>query len=242
MPACLIGMEACVGAHHLSRRLSLLGHDARLMPAKYVRPYSKGQKNDFRDAEAIADTKLCTFFSDSAAEVSTASQRSLLDTEEALLHSKVAVARSRRLLEAVMINFVGADVHEVISSVLGDTLKLNYAIDPKVQGTVTFRTMSPILKSDLLGLLEDMLALAGVAMVPQDGGYNIIPLDQASKVPPIFESAQRNAAGRNPSCSSLAWRESPPDVWLSNHSETMRRNSQNSLSIRGSAARGLAWR
>jgi len=55
MPPCLIGMEAGVGAHHLSRRLRALGHDARLMPAKYVRPYSKGQKNDFRDAEAIAE-------------------------------------------------------------------------------------------------------------------------------------------------------------------------------------------
>jgi len=55
MPPCLIGMEACVGAHHLSRKLKELGHDARLMPAKYVRPYSKGQKNDFRDAEAIAE-------------------------------------------------------------------------------------------------------------------------------------------------------------------------------------------
>src|SRR5205807_2675045 len=55
MPPCLIGMEACVGAHHLSRQLKGLGHDARLMPAKYVRPYSKGQKNDFRDAEAIAE-------------------------------------------------------------------------------------------------------------------------------------------------------------------------------------------
>ena len=48
MPPCLIGMEACVGAHHLSRKLTSLGHDARLMPAKYVRPYSRGQKNDFR--------------------------------------------------------------------------------------------------------------------------------------------------------------------------------------------------
>src|SRR5262249_50433266 len=54
LPPCLIGMEACVGAHHLSRKLTSLGHDARLMPAKYVRPYSRGQKNDFRDAEAIA--------------------------------------------------------------------------------------------------------------------------------------------------------------------------------------------
>ena len=39
MPRCLIGMEASVGAHHLSRKLQMLGHEARLMPAKYVRPY-----------------------------------------------------------------------------------------------------------------------------------------------------------------------------------------------------------
>jgi transposase len=55
LPPCRIGREACVGAHHLSRTLTALGHDARLMPAKYVRPYSKGQKNDYRDAEAIAE-------------------------------------------------------------------------------------------------------------------------------------------------------------------------------------------
>jgi transposase len=54
---CLIEMEACVGAHHLSRKLQALGHDARLMPAKYVRPYSKGEKNDYRDAEAIAEAE-----------------------------------------------------------------------------------------------------------------------------------------------------------------------------------------
>jgi len=53
MAPCLIGMEACVGAHHLSWKLKALGHDARLMPAKYVRHYSKGPKNDFRDAEAV---------------------------------------------------------------------------------------------------------------------------------------------------------------------------------------------
>ena len=54
-PACLIGMEACVGSHHLSRRLIALGHDARLMPAKYVKPFLKGHKNDYRDAEANAE-------------------------------------------------------------------------------------------------------------------------------------------------------------------------------------------
>ena len=55
LPPCMIGMEACVGAHHLSRKLRSLGHDARLMPAKYVRPYCKGEKNDYRDAEAISE-------------------------------------------------------------------------------------------------------------------------------------------------------------------------------------------
>jgi transposase len=55
MPRCLVGMEACVGAHHLARKLATFGHDTRLMPAKYVRPYARGQKNDFNDAEAIAE-------------------------------------------------------------------------------------------------------------------------------------------------------------------------------------------
>ncbi len=55
LPPCLIGMEACVGAHHLSRRLLALGHDARLMPGQYVKPYLRGQKNDFRDAEAVTE-------------------------------------------------------------------------------------------------------------------------------------------------------------------------------------------
>ncbi len=57
LPPCLIGMEACVGSHHLSRRLIALGHDARLMPAQYVKPFlkEKGHKNDYRDAEASAE-------------------------------------------------------------------------------------------------------------------------------------------------------------------------------------------
>src|SRR5258708_38772045 len=55
IPPCLIGMEACVGAHHLSRKPASLGHHARLRPAKYVRPYSKGQKHELKEAQAIPD-------------------------------------------------------------------------------------------------------------------------------------------------------------------------------------------
>jgi len=52
---CTIAMEACCGAHHLGRLLVAQGHTVKLMPPEYVRPYVKAQKNDDRDAEAIAE-------------------------------------------------------------------------------------------------------------------------------------------------------------------------------------------
>ena len=55
LPSCVIAMEACCGAHHLGRLLSGQGHEVRLMSPEYVRPYVKAQKNDDRDAEAIAE-------------------------------------------------------------------------------------------------------------------------------------------------------------------------------------------
>ncbi len=55
LPRCVMAMEACCGAHHLARRLRDQGHEVRLMSPEYVRPYVKAQKNDDRDAEAIAE-------------------------------------------------------------------------------------------------------------------------------------------------------------------------------------------
>ena len=55
IPRCLIGMEACSGAHHIGRQLAAVDHDVRLIPAQYVKPFLKGHKNDYRDAEAIAE-------------------------------------------------------------------------------------------------------------------------------------------------------------------------------------------
>lgn len=52
---CTVAMEACCGAHHLGRQIAEQGHTVRLMSAEYVRPYVKAQKNDERDAEAIAE-------------------------------------------------------------------------------------------------------------------------------------------------------------------------------------------
>ena len=55
LPPCVVAMEACCGAHHLGRLLREQGHQVRLMSPEYVRPYVKAQKNDDRDAEAIAE-------------------------------------------------------------------------------------------------------------------------------------------------------------------------------------------
>jgi transposase len=55
LPPCIVGMEACCGSHHLGRLFAAQGHDVRLMPPEYVRPYVKAQKNDDRDAEGIAE-------------------------------------------------------------------------------------------------------------------------------------------------------------------------------------------
>lgn len=52
---CVVGVEACATAHHWARTLSAFGHEVRLMPAAYVKPYVKRQKNDMRDAEAICE-------------------------------------------------------------------------------------------------------------------------------------------------------------------------------------------
>lgn len=55
LPPCTIGLEACPGGHHWARLLSNMGHDVRLLPAQYVRPYVKTNKNDAADAEAICE-------------------------------------------------------------------------------------------------------------------------------------------------------------------------------------------
>ena len=58
LPSCIVGMEACLSAHFVSRTLHKLGFEPRIIPAKYTRPFVKGQKNDFNDAEAIAEAAL----------------------------------------------------------------------------------------------------------------------------------------------------------------------------------------
>jgi len=55
LPQCLVGMEACASAHHWARELGALGHEVKLIPPQYVKPYVRGNKNDYNDALAIAE-------------------------------------------------------------------------------------------------------------------------------------------------------------------------------------------
>jgi transposase len=55
LPPCLVGLEASGSGHHWARELNKLGHEARMMPPAYVKPYIRRQKNDAADAEAICE-------------------------------------------------------------------------------------------------------------------------------------------------------------------------------------------
>lgn len=55
---CIVGMEACLSGHFVSRTLRALGHEPRIIPAIYTKPFVKGQKNDYNDAEAVAEAAL----------------------------------------------------------------------------------------------------------------------------------------------------------------------------------------
>ncbi len=58
LPRCVVGMEACLSAHIVSRSLRGLGFEPRIIPEIYVKPFKKGQKNDYNDEEAIAEAAL----------------------------------------------------------------------------------------------------------------------------------------------------------------------------------------
>ena len=88
--------------------------------------------------------------------------------------------------EEVTMNFVNADVREVVNEVLGNALGLTYVVDPHVQGTITLRSAKPLKRSAALGVLEDVLAMNGAALVRDGEVYRILPIADAVTSPPIL--------------------------------------------------------
>lgn len=125
MPACVIGMEACAGAHHLGRALRAQGHTARLMPPQYVKPFVKANKNDYRDAEANAEAvgrptmRFVPVKSEAQLDLQTihrvrqrlVGRRTALTNQlrAILLERGITIAQTRRALEKALTSIVSDD-------------------------------------------------------------------------------------------------------------------------------------
>ncbi|HYC12664.1 MAG TPA: secretin N-terminal domain-containing protein, partial [Stellaceae bacterium] len=93
----------------------------------------------------------------------------------------------------ITLNFVDADVREVVRSVVGDVLHMNFSIDPRVQGTVTVQTSRPLRREDVLPTLVEVLRASGLALVQRDGIYWLVPLEEAARG---AGTSRTTAAGR----------------------------------------------
>lgn len=83
----------------------------------------------------------------------------------------------------VSLNFDDADIYSVIMTVFNEILKVNYIIDPRVTGRVTFRSIAPVPREKVLPLMEVILRLNGVAVVEESGLYRIIPINDLAREP-----------------------------------------------------------
>ena len=83
----------------------------------------------------------------------------------------------------VSFSFDDADVFSVIQTIFGDILKVNYVIDPQVKGRVTYRSVAPIPRDNVLPLMEVILRMNGIAIVEDAGLYRIIPIADIPREP-----------------------------------------------------------
>lgn len=83
----------------------------------------------------------------------------------------------------VSLNFDDADIYTVVQTIFANILRYNYVIDPRVKGRVTFRSIAPVARADVLPLMEVILRLNGIAIVEESGLYRIIPISEASREP-----------------------------------------------------------
>ncbi len=83
---------------------------------------------------------------------------------------------------SITLDFADTDIREVVAQILGNTLHVNYAIDPSVHGTATLRTVSPLAESQLIPVLQSLLAQNGATLVSNGGVYRVLPTALAAGV------------------------------------------------------------
>ena len=113
-----------------------------------------------------------------------------------------AVSHTRQLAPAkndeVRFNFDDADLFEVIQTVFGDILKVNYMVDPKVKGRINFRTVTPVTKEDVLPLMGVLLKMNGAGFVDDKGLYRVLPLNEIpGTTPQVFVYPLQNTKAKH---------------------------------------------
>ena len=83
----------------------------------------------------------------------------------------------------VTLNFDDADVFTIIQTIYGTVLKVNYVVDPRIKGRVTFRAVAPVPQDNVLPLMEVILRLNGIGVVEDNGLYRLVPISDISKEP-----------------------------------------------------------
>ena len=120
---CMVGIEACAAAHHWARLLRAFGHEVRLMPPAYVKPYVKRQKNDAADAEAICEA--VTRPSMRFVEVKTPEQQSMLvlhRTRQVLIRQRTQITNATRghMGEFGLVAPIGRNGLETLIEIIGN--------------------------------------------------------------------------------------------------------------------------
>ncbi len=98
----------------------------------------------------------------------------------------------------VRFNFDDADLFDVIQTVFGDILRVNYMVDPKVKGRVNFRTVTPVSKEDVLPLMGVLLKMNGAGYVDDKGLYRILPINEIpGTAPKVFVYPLQNTKAKH---------------------------------------------
>ncbi len=80
----------------------------------------------------------------------------------------------------ITFNFQGAEISEVVKTVLGDILQVNYILDDQVRGVVNMQTSRPISRDALVPTLEKLLQVNGAALIDRNGFYEVVPIDSVN--------------------------------------------------------------
>jgi len=164
LPPCIIAMEACCGAHHLGRLLKAQGHEVRLMSPEYVWPYVKAQKNDDRDAEAIAVALRQSLIELSAARQVNEGQQAKME----MVYQYLTGPCFRHRIEAIVEKFsdMQADLDKERKTMTRSWAKREAQIRGVIESTV--------------GMYGDLQGIAGRAL-PEIDSIDTLSLDYSPK-------------------------------------------------------------